>query len=39
MIEGLSKRLKDKDIEIKLTRKALDKIIEDGSIKEYGARP
>ncbi|MDO4814791.1 MAG: ATP-dependent Clp protease ATP-binding subunit [Gemella sp.] len=39
MIAGLSKRLKDKNIEIKLTKKALEKIIEDGSIKEYGARP
>lgn len=39
MIDGLSKRLKEKEIEIKLTKKAMDKIIEDGSIKEYGARP
>lgn len=39
MLDGLSKRLKDKNIEIKLTKKAMDKIIEDGSIKEYGARP
>ncbi|MBF0715464.1 ATP-dependent Clp protease ATP-binding subunit [Gemelliphila palaticanis] len=39
MLDSLSKRLKDKQIEIKLTKKAMDKIIEDGSIKEYGARP
>lgn len=39
LLEGLSKRLKDRDITIKLTKKAMAKIIEDGSIKEYGARP
>ncbi len=39
LLDSLSKRLKDKDISIKLTKKAMDKIIEDGSIKEYGARP
>ncbi|MBF0746388.1 ATP-dependent Clp protease ATP-binding subunit [Gemella sp. 19428wG2_WT2a] len=39
MIDTLSSKLKDRNIEIKLTKKALDKIIEDGSIKEYGARP
>ncbi|MBF0713861.1 ATP-dependent Clp protease ATP-binding subunit [Gemella sp. GH3] len=39
LLDGLSKRLKDRDITIKLTKKAMDKIIEDGSIKEYGARP
>ena len=29
----------DRDITIKLTKKAMAKIVEDGSIKEYGARP
>ncbi|ERK60508.1 putative hemolysin B [Gemella bergeri ATCC 700627] len=39
LIAGLSKRLVDKNITIKLTKKAMSKIVEDGSIKEYGARP
>ena len=39
LIDGLSKRLADRDITIKLTKKAMAKIVEDGSIKEYGARP
>lgn len=39
LIDGLSKRLEDRDITIKLTKKAMAKIVEDGSIKEYGARP
>ena len=39
LIKGLSKRLEDRNITIKLTKKAMAKIVEDGSIKEYGARP
>ena len=39
LIDGLSKRLEDRNITIKLTKKAMAKIVEDGSIKEYGARP
>lgn len=39
MIDSLSKRLKDRNITIKLSKKAMDKIIEDGNVKEYGARP
>ncbi|MGX7068405.1 ATP-dependent Clp protease ATP-binding subunit [Gemella bergeri] len=39
LIAGLSKRLVGKNITIKLTKKAMSKIVEDGSIKEYGARP
>ena len=39
LINGLSKRLEDRDINIKLSKKAMAKIVEDGSIREYGARP
>ena len=39
LIKGLSRRLEDRNITIKLTKKAMAKIVEDGSIKEYGARP
>ena len=39
LIKGLSKRLEDRNITIKLTKKAMAKIVEDGSIREYGARP
>ena len=39
LIDSLSKRLKDRDITIKLSKKAMDKVIDDGNIREYGARP
>ncbi|MGN1208585.1 MAG: ATP-dependent Clp protease ATP-binding subunit [Christensenellales bacterium] len=39
MINNLNKRLKEKNLEIKLTEKAVDFLIEKGTNVQYGARP
>jgi ATP-dependent Clp protease ATP-binding subunit ClpC len=39
MINNLNKRLADKNIELKLTQKAIDYLIKEGYDSEYGARP
>ncbi len=38
-ISKINKRLKDKKINIKLTNSAINQIVEEGFVKEYGARP
>jgi ATP-dependent Clp protease ATP-binding subunit ClpB len=38
-LKQLMKRLKEKDIELKFSDKAIDKLVEIGYIKEFGARP
>mgnify|MGYP002520858535 FL=1 len=39
MINNLNKRLKEKNLEIKLTEKAVDYLIDNGTNIQYGARP
>ncbi len=39
MIKQLSERLKEQEIELEITEKALDKLTEKGTDLEYGARP
>ena len=39
IIEGLSEKLKVKNITLNITRAAMDKLLEEGYSEEYGARP
>ena len=39
IIEGLSEKLKVKNVSLKITPEAMDKLLEEGYSEEYGARP
>ncbi|MDE6105306.1 MAG: AAA family ATPase, partial [Clostridia bacterium] len=39
IIEGLSERLKDKDVKLEITDAAMDKLVEEGYSDMFGARP